>query len=320
MVAMSPRSDVADPSPAAPRPTAWHRLLVQEDLNFLLTNRIPRRLATRLVGWFSQLRTGPFTRLTIWLWRRFAPDLDLSESRQQRFASLHECFIRELRPGVRPVDPRPGILVSPCDAIVGANGRVEGDRVYQAKGFPYSLQDLFGDPDLVERYRDGSYVTLRLKSSFYHRFHAPCDGTLRRVVYQSGDTWNVNPIALRRIEALFTKNERAVLQLDPELPGQSIAIVAVAAILVASIRLHCLGTDFDLRRQGNRPLTVDAPCAKGEELGWFQHGSTLLVFATRGYRLLPHLHDGVRIRMGEPLLEHADPDSPSSTSIDPEAR
>jgi len=298
-----PRSD-ADPVVAAPAPSAgwWRRLLLQEDLNFLLTNRIPRRLATRFMGWFSQLPTGRFTRLTIGMWRLFSPDLDLSDSRQQRFASLHDCFIRELRPGARPQDPDPDVLTSPADAIVGAHGRVDGTRVFQAKGFPYSLEDLLGDRTLVDRHRDGSYVTLRLKASFYHRFHAPCDATLRRVVHIAGDTWNVNPIALRRIEALFTKNERAVLDLDVGAGDQSLAIVAVAAILVASVRLHCLGPDVDLRRRGPQPIAVQARYRKGDELGWFQHGSTLLVFATQGFSLCPHLQAGARVRVGEALL------------------
>jgi phosphatidylserine decarboxylase len=158
-------------------------------------------------------------------------------------------------------------------------------------------------------------VTLRLKASFYHRFHAPCDATLRRVVYIAGDTWNVNPIALKRIEALFTKNERAVLEFDLGTPGQSLAIVAVAAILVASIRLHCLGTDVDLRKKGPNPIEVTARYRKGEELGWFQHGSTLLVFGTPGFALCPHLRTGERVRYGEALLRRpASTTTPAATS------
>lgn len=280
----------------------WQRTLLQEDLNFLLTNRIPRRLATRFMGWFSKLPTGPLTRVTIALWRLFAPDLDLSDARQQRFRSLHECFTRELRPGARPIDADPAVLASPCDAIVGAHGRVAGTQVFQAKGFPYSLHDLFGDDELAERYRDGVFVTLRLKSTFYHRFHAPCDGALRRVIYISGDTWNVNPIALQRVEQLFCKNERAVLDLELQGPGEHVAIVAVAAILVASIKLHCLPAPLDLRYRGPNVLPCDARFHKGDELGWFQHGSTLLVFASRGFRFGSHISEGALVRVGQPLL------------------
>jgi phosphatidylserine decarboxylase len=285
-----------------PRGSWLSRIFLQEDLNFLVTNRIPRRLATRFMGWFSKLPTGPLTRVTIGLWRLFAPDLDLSEAKERRFRSLHDCFIRELRPGVRPIDTDPQLLTSPCDAIVGAHGSVRGTEVFQAKGFPYSLEDLLGDRELVERYRDGVFVTLRLKSSFYHRFHAPCDGAMKRVVYISGDTWNVNPIALRRVEKLFCKNERAVLDLELPQPGQHVAIVAVAAILVASIKLHCLGPVLDLRYRGPNLIACDAQFTKGQELGYFQHGSTLVVFASRGFELHPSLAEGSLVRMGQPLL------------------
>lgn len=295
----------ADPAPTTPpdlEPASpWLRLLLQEDLNFLLTNRIPRRLLTRWMGWFSKLPTGPLTRLTIAIWRRFAPDLDLSEARQQRFRSLHECFIRELQPGARPIAADPRFLVSPCDALLGAHGAVQGRQVFQAKGFPYSLDELFGDPALVARYQGGSFATLRLKSSFYHRFHAPADGRIERVIYLAGDTWNVNPIALRRIERLFCRNERAVIELW--LPnGQSLALVAVAAILVASIRLHCLPFPLHLRYRGPNVLPCQATVQKGDELGWFEHGSTILVFAPPGLSLVPTLREGQRLRMGEPLL------------------
>jgi phosphatidylserine decarboxylase len=287
---------------AVPRGSWLSRVFLQEDLNFLVTNRIPRRLATRFMGWFSKLPTGPLTRVTIGLWRLFAPDLDLSEAKERRFRSLHDCFIRELRPGVRPIDTDPQLLTSPCDAIVGAHGSVRGTEVFQAKGFPYSLEDLLGDRELVERYRDGVFVTLRLKSSFYHRFHAPCDGAMKRVVYISGDTWNVNPIALRRVEKLFCKNERAVLDLELPQRDQHVAIVAVAAILVASIKLHCLGPVLDLRYRGPNLIACDAQFTKGQELGYFQHGSTLVVFASRGFELHPSLAEGSLVRMGQPLL------------------
>jgi len=297
----------------APRGSFWRRLLVQEDLNFLLTNRIPRGLATRVMGWLSKVPTGPLTGLSIAAWRLFAPDLDLSDARQTRFRSLHDCFIRQLKPGARPIDPDPALLTSPCDAIVGAHGRVEGTRVYQAKGFPYSIEDLLGDEELVERYRDGVFVTLRLKSSFYHRFHAPCAGGMKRVVYISGDTWNVNPIALKRVEGLFCKNERAVLDLELGAAGQHVAIVAVAAILVASIKLHCLGSTLDLRYRGPNRIDCDASFEKGEELGYFQHGSTLIVFASAGYALCEHLTEGSMVRVGEALMRRPDATDQSTT-------
>jgi len=277
------------------------RISQQEDVNFLLTNRIPRALTTRFMGWFSRIEQPLVRDLSIGLWRLFS-DPDLSEAEKTRFGSLHEAFIRALRPGVRPVNLDPDVLVSPCDAVVGAAGAITGLELLQIKGAPYTLQDLFGDSDLVHLYRDGCYVTLRLTAGMYHRFHAPHDGRVESVTYISGDTWNVNPIALKRIDKLFCKNERALIRTRLADGGHVVTLVPVAAILVASIRLHFLHPSLDLRRCGCKFVACDVPLRRGEEMGWFQHGSTIIVFAPSGFTLHESVGEGGQIRMGEPLL------------------
>ena len=272
-----------------------------EDLNFLLTNRVPRRLLTRFVGWLAQVEQPLVRDASMFLWRLFS-DLDLSEARRTEFRSLHDCFVRELKEGARSVDPDPAIIVSPCDAIVGACGAVRGTDVFQVKGFPYRLEDLLTDPAAAELYRDGTFVTLRLTASMYHRFHAPHDGTVEQVTYISGDTWNVNPIALKRIERLFCRNERAAIRLRLAATGDVLTLVPVAAILVASIRLRFLDLGLDLREGGPRVIPCSAKVAKGDEMGWFQHGSTIIVLAPAGYRLCSPVAEGTPIRMGQPLM------------------
>jgi phosphatidylserine decarboxylase len=276
------------------------RIVQQEDLNFLLTNRLPRRSLTLFIGWLSRIENRWVCAACIWLWGLFS-DLDLSEAKGTRYASLRDCFTRELKPGARPIDADPAVLASPCDALVGACGDVEDGRVVQTKGFPYSLLDLLGDPDLVRYYRGGHYATLRLTSSMYHRFHAPYDCRVTQVNYISGDTWNVNPIALRRVQNLFCKNERAVIQC--RLPtGLVLTLVPVAAILVASIRLRFLDVQLHLRYRGPNLIPCDVAMSKGEEMGWFEHGSTIIVFAPRGVRLSATLREGDRLRMGQALM------------------
>jgi phosphatidylserine decarboxylase len=271
------------------------------DINFLLTNRIPRRLATRLFGWFSQLENALVRDVSIGVWRRFG-DLDLSDARETRFRSLHDCFVRRLRDGARPIDADPNLLVSPCDAIVGASGAVQDGEVLQIKGYPYQLRELLGADDQAELQRTGRYVTLRLTSAMYHRFHAPHDCRIESVTHIHGDTWNVNPIALKRIERLFCKNERAVIRTRLSRTNHVVILVPVAAILVASIRLNFLDTHSDLRMHGQRTIQLDVALTKGEEMGWFQHGSTIIVIAPQGFSLSEGLHEGSRIRVGQPLM------------------
>ena len=121
------------------------RLLLQEDLNFLLTNRLPRRLATTAVGRIARVR-HPLVRVpALALWRFFA-GVDLSDAATTRFRSLGDGFTRALTPGARPFDAGPTVIASPCDAIVGAHGRIDGDRLFQVKGSPYRLGELVPDP------------------------------------------------------------------------------------------------------------------------------------------------------------------------------
>ena len=277
------------------------RLLEQEDLNFLLTNRIPRRLLTEFMGWFSQIEQPLVRDISIGLWRFFS-DLDLREARSTKFRSMHDCFIRQLKDGARPVERSAEILVSPCDAIVGATGTIDGTTLYQIKGFPYTLEELLCDRDLVEAHRDGRYVTLRLTSSMYHRFHAPHDCRVDRVTYVSGDTWNVNPIALRRVEKLFCKNERALLRTKLTATGDTVTLVLVAAVLVASIRLNFLDVLLSLKHRGPNVMACDAPFGKGDEMGWFQHGSTVIVLAPASFSLCGTVREGGIIRVGQPLM------------------
>jgi phosphatidylserine decarboxylase len=280
------------------------RITQQERVNFLLTNRLPRRWLTLFMGWLSRLEQPWLTRIFIAIWGLFT-ELDLGDARETRFLSLQEFFTRQLKEGARRVDPDPGIVVSPCDGILGEVGRVQAGSVLQAKGFPYTLMDLLGDEELVSHYLNGSFVTLRLTSGMYHRFHAPYDCRVERVTYVSGDTWNVNPIALRRVANLFCKNERVIIRCRLSTSGHLITLVPVAAILVASIRLHCADVLLHLKYRGPNTIPCDARLRKGEEMGWFQHGSTMIAFAPPGMELAAGLSRGKLIRMGHPLLSIA---------------
>ena len=287
-------------APLARLRRSFLRLLLQEDLNFLLTNRIPRRLATTLVGRIAAIEHPLVSRPSLAAWKFFS-GADLSDAATDRFASLKDGFTRALQPGARMFDPDPATIASPCDAIVGAHGRIDGDALYQVKGFPYRLRDLIPDAALADRFADGWFVTLRLTAAMYHRFHAPADMAVEGVRYLSGDCWNVNPIALKRVERLFCRNERAVIEARLA-DGTPMLLVPVAAILVASIRLAFMDTEPMARDLGRMRVACDVPLAKGAEMGWFEHGSTILLFLPPGAVRADALVDGQAIRAGEALV------------------
>ena len=284
--------------------SAIARLVANEDLNFLLTNRLPRRLATDFIGWFSKIENPIVARSSIALWKLFS-DVDLSDAADTEFPSMHACFTRTLKPGARPVAEDAGVVASPCDAIVGAHGRIEGDTVHQIKDAPYALSDLLGDRVAAEPYQGGTYITLRLTAGMYHHFHAPHDLTVDQVTYISGDCWNVNPIALKRVERLFCKNERAAIRCRMD-DGTTIMLVAVAAVLVSSIRLSFLDTTGSLRVGGPRIIPVEAQVRKGKEMGYFEHGSTIVMLLPRGFGFAEEIETDGRIRQGQALFVRCD--------------
>jgi phosphatidylserine decarboxylase len=281
--------------------TLLARIAGHDGLNFLATNRIPRRSLTRFVGWLAKIEQPLVRDLSIAVWRQFS-DLDLAEARKTTFRSLHDCFIRELRPGARPIDARADILTSPCDAIVGASGRIIDGVMLQVKGSTYALSELVRDDAVVADYRDGTYVTLRLTASMYHRFHAPHDCRVEQVHHITGDAFNVNPPTLQRMRRVFCRNERAVLRLRLDSSGLRIALVPVAAILVAGLKLRFMEMPAERTHDTPWMRTCDEALAKGDEMGWFEHGSTIIVLAPAGLALAEGVVEGRTIRMGAPLM------------------
>lgn len=271
-----------------------------EHLNFLLTNRIPRRLATRVMGRISRLESPTLAWLLIKLWQRFDADLRLDESSTSEFRSLNDCFIRPIRPQLRPIDAREGVMVSPCDGIVVSEGSVTDGQLFQAKGMPYQLDDLIPNPELAARLKGSRYVTIRLKPGFYHRFHAPIAGRIDRVEYIYGDTWNVNPSALKRVQQLYCRNERAALQITGNLA--SCVLVPIAAVLVASLKVHGIDQTLDLSLGQNTTFHLNTDVLKGQELGYFQQGSTIILFVDSRLKDVGEWAVGHRINMGQALF------------------
>lgn len=282
-------------------PRISHALTGAGAFNFVVTNFIPRVLFTRLMGAFSKIESPILARLSIALWRRFSP-LDLSDAKASRFTSLHACFTRELKPGARPIESDPSVITSPCDAHVVACGQISDGLLIQAKQHVYTLSDLLGPTVQSDPYQGGTYVTLRLTATMYHRFHAPTDGELEHVTYMAGDVWNVNPPALVRVPRLYCQNERAVLQMK-RLDGTPFVLVPVAAVLVASIRLHAANVLLHLRYPGPNEIPCRSPFSKGDELGWFEHGSTIIAIFPPGVALAEGIKLGAAVRMGQPLLQ-----------------
>src|SRR5262249_22079378 len=158
------------------------------------------------------------------------------------------------------------------------------------------------DHALTEYYRDGCYVTLRLTAGMYHHFHAPADCRIERIVHIWGDTWNVNPATLSRVERLFCRNERVIIPTRLDATGQLLTLVPVAAVLVAGIRLRFLDLVVNPRQSRDVSIPSNNRFRKGEEMGWFEHGSTIILLSPSSYLVSDGILPGKRIQMGQALM------------------
>ena len=269
-------------------------------LGFYLTNYIPRNLLTYLIGKLSFSENPLIVRGLLLLFKLFSGDLNLSESKVIKFKSFHEYFIRELRKEARPISSKKRTIISPVDSLVGAFGYVNDGELYQIKNESYSLYDLLSrDTEMTEKFKNGTYFTLRIKPNFYHRFHMILDGSIQKINFVPGELWNINNATLLKIKSLFTKNERAILygsngEID-------YALVPVGTVLVGSIKLSFLNHSFNHSLKIPYSMDLNYKVKKGDELGMFHYGSTVLVLVSKRIKISESIQTSQFLKYGEEL-------------------
>jgi phosphatidylserine decarboxylase len=261
-------------------------------------------LLSRFTGWLADRRLpswilGPAIRAWARLYRA-----DLSEAAEpvEAFGSFNAFFTRALRHGARPIDDRPGVVVSPTDSRLSGIGAVSADgRIEQVKGQSYGLDALLGSAEDAERYRGGLHATLYLSPGMYHRVHAPVDGRIVGWRYVPGRLFPVNPPAVRSVPGLFTRNERLAVFLEADGLGP-VALVLVGAANVGriTVRFSPLVTNVGaatVRSEPPKPI----PVRRGEELGAFNLGSTVVLLVAEPALVTADVSPGALVRVGEAL-------------------
>jgi phosphatidylserine decarboxylase len=266
---------------------------------------LPKNALSRAAGALTRWRAPAPVRLAAM--RAFARryGIDLSECPDlDVYRSFGEFFARPLRPGLRPIAPGETVVVSPVDAVVSETGVAAGGRLVQAKGIDYTAAALLGDEELARELEGGAYATLYLSPKDYHRIHFPLGGRVLGWRYIPGMLWPVNPASVRTVPGLFAANERLVTVL--ETPLGRCAVVAVGATVVGRVRAYYDPSAPPTNLSGAAPRRRDYetpfPVEKGQELGAFEMGSTvILLFEAGRVRLLPGLVPGARVRVGEEI-------------------
>jgi phosphatidylserine decarboxylase len=222
-----------------------------------------------------------------------------------RFAyeSLNAFFTRALKPECRPFDNNPENWLSPVDGAVSQARNIEQGRIFQAKNHDYSLLELVGgDTEMASRFNNGIFATLYLSPSDYHRIHMPVTGRLKRMIYVPGRLFSVAPFTVNHIPGLFARNERCVCYFETE--QGPMAMVLVGAINVSAIETvwHGLVTGKKMHTGiFDYPDKKEVVLHRGEEMGRFNLGSTVIVLATEKMKLASDVVADTGIRLGQCL-------------------
>lgn len=286
-----------------PKPTCCQRGKIA--FHYLL----PQLAVTRLAGWFAEKEWGGFTHFVI---KHFAKcyKVDWHEAKKSQasdFKNFNEFFTRELKDGARPIVSGSHEIALPADGRVSEGGNIHGNLLLQAKGHVFSLADLLaGDTDLAQQFENGVFLTTYLSPRDYHRVHMPCAGTLRKMIYVSGELFSVNPFLAQHIPNLFARNERVICVFDTEF-GKMVQIL-VGATVTASMSTVWHGVVNPPRNEAIRVWDYPADgdqavrLAKGAEMGAFRLGSTVInLFPENKVLLNANLQAGVPTKMGELL-------------------
>jgi phosphatidylserine decarboxylase len=275
-------------------------------LKLALHQWLPAKALSRLMYALSHSQIGWVKDLFIsTILRHFDVNMaEAAEPNPKNYSSFNAFFTRPLKAGARPLDPDPLALLSPADGVISQSGPITGDAVFQAKGRSYSLRALLGgDAQLAAQFADGWFATIYLSPRDYHRVHMPAAGKLLSTTLIPGRLFSVQPFTVERIDALFARNER-VSAVFAHPSGFSFAQVLVAAVNVSGIETVWAGemTPPYAKRIDHRDYADQSVAlARGEEMGRFNFGSTVILVMPPGTVANADLQPGMRVQMGQRL-------------------
>ena len=266
---------------------------------------IPKNLLSFIVGKLVQVRLlkplGPWT--VQWFIKYY--NIDISEAKQDSYPSIGDLFVRQLKPGLRPISH--ASYVHPADSEIVTAHPIESDHLVQTKGKTYSLKEFIkGSDEELSVLRYGWALTYYLCPTDYHRVHSPVEGEIESCRYIPGRLWPVNPWSVENISQLFSVNERVVISVMTA--RGPVTIVMVGATNVGRITLSFEPKIVTNREHFRQPHRIDyihpQPIRKGEELGVFHMGSTVVVLAAPGVvesgKTIPLIiKTPLRVRFGE---------------------
>jgi len=272
----------------------------------LLFYVIPHHAISRVVYLVTRLRGPQVKPMIAWFVKKYGVDMsDAKESEIGYYQTFNEFFTRPLKQGIRPIAPGDNTLACPCDGKVSQAGPVRSGAIMQAKGRAYSALELLGgDTAMAAEFADGRFATIYLAPHDYHRIHMPLDANLVRMIHVPGRLFSVAEWTVEEIPRLFARNERLVCYF--ETAAGPLVMVLVGAINVSAIETVWSGqvvpprakkiSEFDY---SHTRKTIE----KGDEMGRFNMGSTVILLTGKNVEWLSHIKNGEKIKMGQ-LIGH----------------
>ncbi len=240
-----------------------------------LQQLVPQQQLSKVAGRLAASRHPYVKRAFI---RGFAKAYNVSLDEYERqslnaYESFNDFFTRELKEDARPIDATVNGIVSPADGIISQLGQIEDHKLLQAKGRHYDVGQLLADSEDGSYFADGSFATVYLAPSNYHRVHMPFAGTLTKTRYVPGTLFSVNNTTAANVPDLFARNERLVCMFDTKY-GKA-AVVMVGAMIVAGI--ETVATGKITRTEDIQEADHNMDFTAGDELGRFYLGSTAII-------------------------------------------
>lgn len=268
---------------------------------------LPKQLLTAFFGWLANKQWGVITALLIKGFIKLYK-INMQEAKYDKaesYKTFNDFFARELQDGTRPIDESINSIVMPADGVISQFGSIQENVMLQAKGHIYTLESLVAcHPEMIKYFTNGTYVTTYLAPSNYHRFHTPCEGVLKEMIYVPGSLYSVNKATTENISNIFARNERVICLFETELGP--VAQILVGATIVGSIETKWEGIVTPPRDGVMKRWTYPngVRVEKGEDMGAFKLGSTVItLFAGNSIQFIDSIKEGTVARVGQKMAE-----------------
>lgn len=274
------------------------RTLTQYLLPHKIISLIAHLSANCKIIWVKNYLIGYFI-------KRYAVNMNEAiEADPFAYATYNQFFTRRLKPEARPIDASPAAIVSPADGAIAQIGRINNEKIIQAKGHDYSVHDLLANDPCAEQFLNGSFATVYLAPKDYHRVHMPFNGKLLKMLYIPGKLFSVNNHAAENIPNVFARNERVAAIFDTA--AGPMAVILVGAMIVGSIETTWAGQitpPHTSQIKNYNYANQDAiEIAKGAEMGLFKLGSTVIIlFAPQAITWDQSISNNMDIKMGRKI-------------------